>query len=116
MAIERVSQTIFTHGEIGSYLSGRFDDKIYSAGAQTLENWLLLPQGGVMRKPGFQYVDTLTFDLASVIVLVSRSHTMQPTITFTGGGSAAAATAIMGALSATIAAGGTAPAWSCVRG
>src|ERR1700676_2484209 len=98
MAYERVSQTQWTQGELGPYLLARFDNKIYSAGAQTLENFLMLPQGGLMRRPGMKFVDGVGFNLASIAVVnQGTGYTSAPTVTIAappiGGGTTATATA-----------------------
>lgn len=53
-----IAKTNFTLGEISPRAQGRFDaDKpIYKNGAALLENWLTTQQGGVMYRPGTQYV------------------------------------------------------------
>lgn len=59
MAIAKISQTLFTQGELGYYMDGRADNEIYGAGAAVVENWFLLPHGGLVRTPGFEKVDTV---------------------------------------------------------
>lgn len=53
----RVSSIVtnFQAGELSPRLEGRIDLQKYSAGAQTLQNMLVFPQGGVTRRPGTQY-------------------------------------------------------------
>lgn len=48
----------FSNGELSPYLEGRTDVQAYYNGAKTLENFLILPYGGVMRRPGTYYVAT----------------------------------------------------------
>ena len=45
-----------TNGELSPLLDGRVDVQAYFNGAKTLENFLILPYGGVMRRPGTYYV------------------------------------------------------------
>ena len=52
-------KTNFTSGQLSSNLYGRCDLGIYSNGAKKLENLFIAPTGGVSRRAGFQYVDTL---------------------------------------------------------
>lgn len=56
----RVSSIVtnFQAGELSPRLEGRIDLQKYSAGAQTLQNMLVFPQGGVTRRPGTQYAGT----------------------------------------------------------
>ena len=52
----RTLQNSFTAGEIAPSLMGRTDDNGYRSGAYKLENFLVLPQGAIRSRPGFQYV------------------------------------------------------------
>ncbi len=56
----KVPQQSWTSGEVGSYVTGRNDLDIYRTSAQTIENFLVLPHGALYRRPGFEYIDTLT--------------------------------------------------------
>ena len=53
----RVSSIVtnFQAGELSPRLEGRIDLQKYNAGAQTLQNMLVFPQGGITRRPGTQY-------------------------------------------------------------
>ena len=53
----RVSSIVtnFQAGELSPRLEGRIDLQKYSAGAQTLQNMLVFPQGGITRRPGTYY-------------------------------------------------------------
>ena len=53
----RVSTIItnFQAGELSPRLEGRIDLQKYNAGAQTLQNMLAFPQGGITRRPGTYY-------------------------------------------------------------
>jgi len=48
--------TSFTTGEISPKLSSRVDFSKYVNGCETLENYTILPQGGVTRRPGTRFV------------------------------------------------------------
>lgn len=50
-------QTNFTSGELDPLLAGRVDVKYYYNGAERLRDVLPLPQGGVRRRPGLQFID-----------------------------------------------------------
>ena len=56
----RVSTIItnFTSGEITPRLQGRVDAQLYNGSAQTIQNMLVYPQGGVTRRPGTYYAGT----------------------------------------------------------
>ena len=60
MARASVSQTQFTAGELDPRLAARHDYDGYYKGAQTLTNVICLGQGGVKRRPGMQYIDSLS--------------------------------------------------------
>jgi hypothetical protein len=45
----------FTKGELSPRFSGRSDLQFYYQGADTIENGIVLPQGGVERRPGTRY-------------------------------------------------------------
>jgi hypothetical protein len=57
MAQVKIIQNSFTSGEIGDYLDAREDLDIYKTGAQTIENFFVLPQGGLLKRSGFQFID-----------------------------------------------------------
>ena len=46
----------FNSGEISPLLEGRVDVKKYYSGCRTLENMVVLPHGGVVKRPGSQYI------------------------------------------------------------
>jgi len=46
----------FTTGELSELLFGRIDIQHYFKGAETIENFAVMPFGGVIRIPGFHYV------------------------------------------------------------
>ena len=54
------TKTNFTAGELSADLLGRVDLKAYDNGAAVLQNVFIQPTGGVYRRPGLRYVDTLT--------------------------------------------------------
>jgi len=55
-----VIQTSFNSGVIGPQAKGRIDLKAYYEGMEQAENIICLPQGGVTRRPGFEYLATLS--------------------------------------------------------
>ena len=53
----KIVQNSFTQGEVGEYFDAREDLAIYPAAAKTVENWFILPQGGLLRRTGFEWID-----------------------------------------------------------
>ena len=51
----RVPINSFQYGEISDSLLMRTDSAVYSASAQSLQNMIVLPQGGVKRRHGFKF-------------------------------------------------------------
>lgn len=54
--MRRVLQNSFAAGEIAPSLLGRTDIKNYQAGAVSLKNLVVLPQGSVRERAGFQFI------------------------------------------------------------
>ncbi len=52
----RLIQNSFTSGELSPRMTGRPDIDFYFNGAETVENFIVLPQGGLKTRPGFRYV------------------------------------------------------------
>ncbi len=59
MAKSRFVQNNFVSGELSPFLTGRTDINQYYQGLQTAKNVVLVPQGGVKRRPGTQHIDTV---------------------------------------------------------
>jgi len=59
MSRTRTIQTTFSSGEIAPHLIGRGDLRAYANGARELTNVLVLPTGGLTRRPGLRFVDSL---------------------------------------------------------
>ncbi|MBY0335678.1 MAG: hypothetical protein K2X11_03650 [Acetobacteraceae bacterium] len=57
--MSRQAKTSFTAGELSPELLGRQDLRAYANGAALLRNVLILPTGGVTRRPGLRHVATL---------------------------------------------------------
>lgn len=58
MTIRKYSQTNFTQGQVGPNIFGRADTPIYRAGLAELSNFLILPQGGIQKRRGFQFISS----------------------------------------------------------
>lgn len=67
MARIETVKTNFTAGEISPELMGRSDLKLYQNGAKTLENVFVQPTGGIIRRHGLRYIDTLAIPEARLI-------------------------------------------------
>ncbi len=52
-------KTNFTAGEVSDQLLGRGDLRAYENGALALRNMFIFPTGGVTRRDGLMYVDTV---------------------------------------------------------
>lgn len=59
MVLIRTIQDNFNQGELGPFMLARWDNKLYEAGSLKVENWMLLPHGGIVRRAGFQNIDTI---------------------------------------------------------
>ena len=57
MAESQFLQASFTSGELSPLLKGRTDLNQYYAGLQTADNVVIVPQGGVKRRPGTEHID-----------------------------------------------------------
>ena len=79
MAKTRFIQSSFVSGELSPLLKGRIDLTQYYQGVQTAKNLVIVPQGGMKRRPGTEYVQT-------VINTLTRNTTV-PTVP--NGGTAA---------------------------
>lgn len=56
MSKANVITTNFTAGEISPYMKGRVDTNKYANGAEIIENFLVRPQGGLIRRNGTYYI------------------------------------------------------------
>ena len=75
-------QTSFASGELSPLLLGRTDLDQYYKGAQTAENVVIVPQGGVKRRPGTRFIDTAVKPLV-------RQTAINPTVPAQAGGTPA---------------------------
>ena len=60
MALLRQFYTNFTSGELSPLLSSRIDTEAYKNGVKKLRNGRVRAQGGVTRRPGLKYLQTLS--------------------------------------------------------
>jgi len=52
----RLVQNSFTSGELSPRMAGRTDVEYYFNGAETVENWIVFPQGGLKTRPGMRFI------------------------------------------------------------
>ena len=64
MAKTRFIQSSFVSGELSPLLKGRIDLAQYYQGVQTAKNVVIVPQGGMKRRPGTEYIQTVINTLA----------------------------------------------------
>lgn len=69
--------TDFTKGEISPKYYGRVDKQFYYQGAKTLQDLIVLPQGGVTRTPGTYYIAAITSGSGSDDVVRLYNYTPQ---------------------------------------
>ena len=58
----KVIQSSFSAGELDPNMVSRIDSETYYEGAETLRNFQMMEQGGLMRRPGGEYIATLGAD------------------------------------------------------
>lgn len=69
--------TSFSKGELSPLLEGRPDLAAYFEGCATLENWWLLRQGGVTRRPGLRYIDQVKDHTRDAILIPFEANVEQ---------------------------------------
>lgn len=79
MAKTRSIQNTFTSGLLSPLLKGRTDIAQYYAGLETADNWIVVPQGGIKRRPGTRFIDDG----------INRLNRLTTTPTMPNGGTAA---------------------------
>ena len=86
MTIRKYSQTNFTQGQVGPNIFGRNDTPIYRAGLAELSNFLILPQGGIQKRRGFQFIsadpDNTTTPDGSATLTTAGFHSSSRLIPF----------------------------------
>lgn len=70
----------FAAGELGPRVYGRMDLPQYRAGCRRLENMLVLPEGGVTRRPGTTYVTSVKDNSKSVRLFVLQHSALEATV------------------------------------
>ena len=75
--MKRVLQNSFAAGEIAPSLLGRTDIKNYQAGASKLKNFIVLPQGAIRQRAGFQYIGAAINSASPVRLIPFRFSSSQ---------------------------------------
>jgi len=70
-------QTNFTAGELSEELFGRVDISKYSNGAETIENFIVHPHGGISRRPGTRFVKEIKSSAAKTRLIPFEFSTTQ---------------------------------------
>lgn len=71
MGLVPVAKTNFMAGELCPTMQSQVDSPRYAAGMKTLRNAIVLPGGGVMRRPGLEYINMVKPGLVGYTRLVS---------------------------------------------
>lgn len=69
--------TNFTRGELSPLLYGRVDFDGYYKGAKHIENFVVLPQGGLIRRPGFKAIKPVKDSTTSIRLIPFQFSTEQ---------------------------------------
>jgi len=77
--------TNFTAGELSPLLDGRVDINKYYSGCKTLENFIILPYGGIKRRPGTYYVGSTKLNAVARLVSFQFSTEQAYILEFTEG-------------------------------
>lgn len=83
MPIASTIQTAFTAGEFSPKMLARVDLSKYDSGAETLENFLIMPWGGIRKRGGTKFIGNTRDDAAGRIVSFVRSNDQAYVLEFT---------------------------------
>ena len=76
------TKSSFSAGELTPTIEGRADLPLYQNGAKKIINWMILPSGGVTRRPGTEFIWAKRFmpkTLASELIDTSGSNSTSDT-------------------------------------
>lgn len=82
MAKSRFIQSTFVSGALSPLLKGRIDLQQYYQGAETAKNVVIVPQGGLKRRAGTQYLDTALGQLSANASLPTMPNGGTPSVIF----------------------------------
>jgi len=80
MAKTRFIQSSFVSGELSPLLKGRIDINQYYQAVETAENVVIVPQGGMKRRPGTEFITQTTRNLANWAYTGSMPNGGNPSI------------------------------------
>jgi Ubiquitin-activating enzyme E1 FCCH domain len=78
MARVGVQQASFAAGELSPRLHGRTDFQRYASGAETIENFIVRPEGGLMRRHGTRFAGETKFHDKAALLVPFVVSTIQP--------------------------------------
>jgi hypothetical protein len=80
-------QLSFAAGELSPWLDGRTDIEKYGGGCRVLENFIVLPQGAVQKRPGTEFLGTVPGNATAAARLVEfQVSTSEAAMLVLGGG------------------------------
>ena len=79
-------QLSFAAGELSPWLDGRTDIEKYGSGCRLIENFIVLPQGGVQKRPGMEYLGQLPAGAKSGRLVEFQVSTSEAAMLVLGGG------------------------------
>ena len=85
MARMNTIMNTWTRGELSPYLDGRTDVQQYYNGAKTVENFFILPHGGLKRRSGTYYVNTAKDSAVTRLIPFQFSTTQSYILSFCEG-------------------------------
>src|SRR5262245_10194640 len=86
MARQGVLQASFSSGELSPRLHGRVDFARYASGAETIENFIVRPEGGLMRRHGLRFAGEVKDHAKSALLIPFVVSTLQPYVIEIGEG------------------------------
>lgn len=87
MATVPLVKRIFNSGELSSKVYGRTDIERYDGGVKTLTNFIPIPQGGIVRRPGTRYVATNKYNSNAAVALLPFVFSLDQAYIIEAGGS-----------------------------
>ncbi len=79
-------QLSFASGELSPWLDGRTDIEKYSSGCRLLENFIVLPQGAVQKRPGMEFLGRLPIEAGFGRLVEFQVSTSEAAMLVLGGG------------------------------
>jgi hypothetical protein len=79
-------QLSFGAGELSPWLDGRTDIEKYGGGCRTLENFIVLPQGAVQKRPGTEYIGEMPGGAKAARLVEFQVSTSEASMLVLGGG------------------------------